>query len=67
MEKEVEVRERSPDDVYTILIDPSKTVEDFEWKVSTPLESGVDRAVDWYGTHGITQTFTHLKAGEEKK
>lgn len=61
MEKEVEVRERGEDDVFTILIDPSKTNQDFDWKASTPLETGVKNAIEWYKSHGITQTFTHLK------
>ena len=62
LEEEVEVRQRSPDDVYTILIDPSKTHEDFDWRTSTPLADGVKRAIEWYRVHGVTQTFTHLKA-----
>lgn len=66
LEKEVEVRPRSADDVYTILIDPSKTNKDFNWKVSTPLETGIKKAIEWYKKHGITQTFTHLKAEEKK-
>ncbi len=67
LEKDVEVRERNPDDVFTILIDPSKTAKDFSWKTSTPLVAGVQKAIEWYRTHGITQTFTHLKALDEKK
>lgn len=66
LEKEVEVRQRGEDDVYTILLDPSKTNRDFEWTVSTPLEEGIRRAVEWYKIHGITQTYTHLKGTEEK-
>jgi UDP-glucose 4-epimerase len=66
MEKDVEVRERNPDDVFTILIDPSKTIRDFGWKTSTPLTAGVQKAIDWYRTHDITQTFTHLKALDGK-
>lgn len=68
LEKEVEVRPRNPDDVYTILLDPSKTHHDFSgWKVRTPLEKGVAAAIEWYKKFGITQTFTHLKAVDEKK
>jgi len=63
LEKEVEVRPRAPDDVFTILIDPSETNKDFDWRTSTPLEVGVKRAIEWYKANGITQTFTHLKAG----
>ncbi len=66
LDQDVEVRPRSPDDAYTILLDPSKTNQDFGWKVSTPLEVGVLAAINWYKTHGITQTFTHLKPLEAK-
>jgi len=61
LESEVEVRERNPDDVYTILLDPSKTEEDFDWTVQTPLEKGVERAIRYYQERGIDQTYTHLK------
>lgn len=64
LDKDVEARPRSPDDVYTILIDPSKTEKDFGWKVRTPLAEGVKRTIEWYQTHGITQTYTHLKPVE---
>ena len=61
LEKEVEVRERNSDDVFTILLDPSKTNQDFDWKISTPLKEGVSAAIEWYKQYGITQTYTHLK------
>ena len=58
---DVVYNERKDDDVYTILIDPSKTNTDFNWKVETKLEDGIKKAIDWYKTHKITETFTHLK------
>ena len=61
---EVEIRPRNPDDAPTILLDPSETERDFDWRVSTPLEEGVARAIDYYRAHGIDQTFTHLKGVE---
>jgi UDP-glucose 4-epimerase len=61
LEEEVEVRDRNPDDAYTILLDPSKTIEDFDWSPSTPVEAGVRSAIEWYQEHGIDQTYTHLK------
>ncbi len=64
-ETEVEVRERGVDDVYTILLDPAKTNKDFDWKVTTSLEDGIKKAIDWYKVHGITQTYTHLKGVEK--
>jgi UDP-glucose 4-epimerase len=64
--KEVEVRKRGQDDVFTILLDPSKIQKDFNWKVTTPLEVGIKKAIEWYQKYGITQTYTHLKVVENK-
>jgi UDP-glucose 4-epimerase len=61
LDRDVEVRPRLPDDVFTILLDPSKTIRDFDWRVSTRLETGVARAIAYYRQHGISETFTHLK------
>ena len=58
---DVEVRPRNPDDAYTILLDPTKTNQTFDWQTETPLEVGVRAAIDWYKENGITQTFTHLR------
>lgn len=60
LEHPVEVRARNPDDAYTILLDPSRTESEYGWRVRTPLKAGVERAIEWYREHGISQTFTHL-------
>jgi UDP-glucose 4-epimerase len=57
----VEVRERGADDVFSILLDPSKTNATFGWKTTTPLSTGVARAIDYYRDRGISETYTHLK------
>lgn len=62
LENEVEIRPRNHDDAYTILLDPSKTNKDFNWKITTPLEEGVRKAIEYYKEFGITETYTHLKA-----
>jgi UDP-glucose 4-epimerase len=62
LQEPVEVRPRGPDDAATILLDPSKTNRDFDWKVRTSLEDGVARAVAYYREHGVGQTYTHLKS-----
>ena len=67
LDKEVEVRPRNPDDVFTILIDPTKTNMDFGWKASTPLRVGVKHAIEYYQKHGIQETYTHLKPVESTK
>lgn len=61
LEEEVEVRERNPDDAFTILLDPSKTNQDFGWEITTPLETGIGAAIQYYKQYGIIQTYTHLK------
>jgi UDP-glucose 4-epimerase len=58
--EEVEVRERNPDDVFSILLDPSKTQQDFGWRATTPLAAGVRRTIEYYQKFGINETFTHL-------
>jgi UDP-glucose 4-epimerase len=67
LDQEVEVRPRNVDDAYTILLDPSKTNQDFNWKITTHLEYGVKAAIEWYKQYGISQTYTHLKVVDEKK
>ena len=61
----VDVRERNPDDVFSILLDPSKTNKDFSWKASTPLADGVARTIAYYREFGISETYTHLKGEDE--
>lgn len=56
-----EVRDPGPDDAPTILLDPTKTFEQFGWKTTTPLEETVRRAVAWYQEHGLDVAYTHLK------
>ncbi len=36
----VEVRARGADDVFSILLDLSKTHADFDWEATTPLQEG---------------------------
>ena len=68
LDDEVEVRERGPDDAFTILLDPSRTRAQFDgWQPTTPLEQGVVAAIDYYNEWGIEETYTHLKMAEEKQ
>ncbi|MFT7611312.1 MAG: UDP-glucose 4-epimerase [Parvicellaceae bacterium] len=64
LDEAVEVRERGDDDVFTILIDPSKTNQDFGWKVKTSLVDGVAKAIAYYEEYGIEETFTHLRLND---
>jgi Nucleoside-diphosphate-sugar epimerases len=57
----VEVKPRQPDDVYSILLDPSRTENEFGWKTKVDLVDGVKRTIEYYKEYGIEETFTHLK------
>ncbi len=57
----VDHRERGEDDVETILIDPAETNKDFDWKITTSLVEGVDKAIAYYTEYGLEETYTHLK------
>ena len=61
IEPDAEVKPRTDDDAATILLDPTRTNEDFGWSPSVPLEDGIARAVAWYREHGVRDTYTHLK------
>jgi len=56
-----EERERGADDAPTILLDPSRIHGEFGWRATTPLATGIRKAVEWYEQHGVGETFTHLK------
>jgi UDP-glucose 4-epimerase len=58
---EPEIRELAPDDVFSILLDPSKTFVDFERIDFTPIETTVTAAVNYYKKYGTLGEYTHLR------
>ena len=61
---EPEIREVTPDDAASILLDPSRTVADFGNIEFTPLETTVWNAVKYYQEFGVTGGYTHLKSNK---
>lgn len=59
--KPLEVRDRQPDDAYTILLDPKRTNKDFNWTATTSLKEGITKSLLWYKKNTLLETFTHLK------
>ena len=59
---EPEQRSLSPDDAPSILLDPSRTFDDFGPIEFTPLETTVWNAVKYYQEFGVVGGYTHLKA-----
>lgn len=61
-----DIRELGPDDAPSILLDPSRTFQDFGQIDFTPLETTVAAAVEYYREFGVHGEYTHLKHDEKK-
>jgi UDP-glucose 4-epimerase len=58
---EVEVKDLGEDDAPSILLDPSRTFQDFGTIEFTALGETVNRAIAYYETYGTAGEFTHLR------
>jgi nucleoside-diphosphate-sugar epimerase len=61
-----EVKELGPDDVASILLDPSKTFQDFGDIQFTPIQQTVSEAIAYYKVHGTLGEYTHLRLDSKK-
>lgn len=64
---QAEVKELGPDDVFSILLDPSRTFQDFGKIEFTPLQDTVSAAIEYYKKHGTLGEYTHLRLQDKKK
>lgn len=58
---EPEIRELGPDDVFSILLDPSRTFADYGDIDFTPIDKTVAEAIGYYRQHGTLGEYTHLR------
>jgi len=65
LEREVKIIDPDKDDVNSLLLDPFKTEEDFNWRAEVKLEQGIKKIVKWYEKNGVDQAYTHLKIGDK--
>ena len=63
---QAEVKDLGPDDVFSILLDPSRTFEDFGALEFTPLQVTVSEAIQYYKKHGTLGEYTHLRLQDKK-
>ena len=61
-----EIKDLGEDDVVSILLDPSRTFEDFGKIEFTPIEETVSQAISYFQEHGTLGEYTHLRLNEEK-
>lgn len=63
---QAEVKDLGPDDVFSILLDPSRTFQDFGQLEFTPLQETVSTAIEYYKKHGTLGEYTHLRLQDKK-
>ncbi len=63
---EPEIHELGPDDVASILLDPSRTFEDFGEISFTPIQQTVQEAIAYFQQHGTLGEYTHLRIEEKE-
>ena len=61
-----DVRPLGEDDVFSILLDPSRTLMDFGNINFTPIEETVRQAIEYFKKHGTLGEYTHLNFEEKK-
>lgn len=63
---EADIKDLGPDDVFSILLDPSRTFADFGHIEFTPIETTVREAINYYKKHGTLGEYTHLRHEDKK-
>ena len=64
---EPEIKALGPDDVFSILLDPSRTFADFGVPEFTSLSDTVLSAINYYKKHGTLGEYTHLNLQKTNK
>ncbi len=63
---EPEIKELSSDDVFSILLDPSRTFNDFGEINFTSIQETVSNAIRYYQKYGTLGEYTHLHLETQK-
>lgn len=63
---EPDIRSLGKDDVFSILLDPSKTLKDFGEIEFTPIQETVSQAINYFKQYGTLGEYTHLNFDEKK-
>ncbi len=55
------------DDVPVVVLDPCETERVFGWTARYSFEETIQRQLQWYDKHGVTDVFSHLSSPQEKE
>lgn len=61
-----EIKDLAKDDVFSILLDPSRTFKDFGDIHFTPIQETVDQAINYFNKYGTLGEYTHLTLDKNK-
>ena len=61
-----DIRPLGKDDVFSILLDPKRTFNDFGPIEFTPIEQTVKEAIDYFEEYGTMGEYTHLNLNEKE-
>ena len=50
------------DDVAAVVLDPTRTMDAFNWSAHVGFEETISRMLHWYDKHGVTDVYSHLQA-----
>jgi len=56
------VVEPGVDDVAAVILDPTRTMNAFNWSAHIGFEETILRMLHWYDKHGVTDVYSHLQA-----
>lgn len=54
------------DDIAAVVLDSSKTIDTFQWNPKFGFKETINRMLQWYDKHGVTDVYSHLKEAGEK-
>ena len=63
--RELDVIPVGEDDVREMILDPSKTENDFDWKARVRFREVIENQLRWYDEHGVSEIFSHLSQSEK--
>lgn len=60
--QEIPVVPVGEDDIETVILDPSHTLAQLNWKAEVTFEQMIHKQLAWYDKHGTSSIYSHLKA-----
>ena len=61
LDEPVPVMPPSDDDVQAVVLDPTKTEQDFGWRAETGFKETICNMLEWYDENGVTDIYSHLR------